>query len=275
MSTGKAKRRQAVVTGAASGIGRALVRHLAKRGAEVVCADIDGPGAERVAAEINANGGRAAARACDVSSLSQVEALARFAEDYFGTHANYVVNNAGIGVGGSAIGELSIADWKHTLDVNLWGVIHGCHAFVPGLRRLGTGSLINIASSASFVSGPRMAAYNVSKAGVMSLSETLAAELSDSRVAVSVVCPTFVKTAIGDNPGIRADARRALERGMQLTGRSAERVADHILRAHDAGEFVILPQIEARMLYWLKRRAPRLQLGLNRLLARAMSRSLG
>ena len=110
-----------------------------------------------------------------------VENLAATAADWFGS-TTLVINNAGIGAGGRAVGETPLADWHRTLGVNLWGVIHGCHVFMPAMREARAGGVINVASAAGFTAAPDMAAYNVSKAGVVSLSETLAAELSGTGV---------------------------------------------------------------------------------------------
>jgi NAD(P)-dependent dehydrogenase (short-subunit alcohol dehydrogenase family) len=125
---------------------------------------------------------------CDVTRLADVRSLA---EACTGA-VDLVVNNAGVGAGGR-IGELSIEDWRWT-DVDLYGVIHGCHVFVPILREQGRGHVLNVASAAGLLCAPHMAAYNVAKAGVVALSETLAAELAGSGVGVTVLCPTFFKT---------------------------------------------------------------------------------
>ena len=141
---------QAVVTGAGSGIGRAFAIELVQRGGRVVCADINLASAQETVALIEAQGGEAFAVACDVSKLAQVEQLAHFATQQFGTPATLIINNAGIGIGGQRIGDFDMADWKATMDVNLWGVIHGCHVFAPSLRKARRGGIINVASTASF-----------------------------------------------------------------------------------------------------------------------------
>ena len=122
--------------------------------------------------------------------------LAASAEAWHGCPPDLVINNAGIGAGGRPVGEAPLAEWERTLGVNLWGVIHGCHVFVPRLREQDRGGVINVASAAGFAAAPGMAAYNVTKAGVVSLSETLAAEFSGTDLAVTVLCPTFVRTNI-------------------------------------------------------------------------------
>ncbi len=246
----------AVVTGAGSGIGRAFAVELARRGGRVVCADIDPVRAKETVALITDAGGRALDVKCDVSDEQQVLDLADAAEQWFGNAVGLVINNAGIGVGGNLIGETSLQDWRRTLAVNLWGVIYGCQVFVPRMRVQGNGGVINVASAASFGAAPRMGAYNVSKAGVLALSETLAAELSGTGVAVTVLCPTFVKTNIIDNDAIEEPAAKLATTLMKWIGVSAESVARTTLDAHDRGQLHVLPQLDAKIAWQIKRAAP-------------------
>lgn len=262
--------RRAVVTGAGSGIGRALAERLAAQGAEVVCADLDVDTAARTARSIELAGGRAHPHHCDVADLTSVQHMADRAEELLAGPVDLLVNNAGIGAGGQPVGDVPIEDWRRTIDVNLWGVVHGCHVFVPRLRELRRAGVINIASAASYAAGPGMAAYNVSKAGVLALSETLAAELAGTDVTVSVVCPTFVRTAIGDGDRIAPDARQLLERAMALAGRSADHVARAVLAGHGRGDLYVFPQVEARLLWQLKRHVPAAYLRGARLVARQL-----
>lgn len=201
-------------------------------------------------------GGEGLDIACDVTDEEQVRELADSAEKWFGAAASLVINNAGIGIGGNVIGATPKRDWEATLSVNLWGVIYGCEIFVPRLRAKGSGGIINVASAASFGAAPRMGAYNVSKAGVLSLSETLAAELSGTGVAVTVLCPTFVKTNIVDNPGIEESAAKLATNLMKWTGVSAESVARKTLDANDRGQLHVLPQVDAKILWLFKRAVP-------------------
>ncbi len=250
----------AVVTGAGSGIGRAFALELSRRGGNVVCSDIDLAAAERTAAEIAGHGGKARALHCDVSRVDDVETLARDAQDWLAGLPTFVVNNAGVGAGGERIGQTPLADWQWTLGVNLWGAVHGCHVFAPLLRQAARGrqcGIVNVASAASFAAAPRMAAYNVSKAGVLALSETLAAELAGSGVYVSVLCPTFVKTNILDDGRIAAGAAGLADTLMRTTGMSPERVARICLDRHDRGALYVLPQLDAKAAWQLKRYAPR------------------
>jgi len=246
----------AVVTGAGSGIGRAFAVELAKRGGKVVCADLDEATAKETVVVIEGAGGEALAVACDVADESQVRQLSLAAEAWLGRTPDLVVNNAGIGAGGQPVGDAPLEDWHRTLGVNLWGVIHGCHVFVPQLREHGRGGVINVASAAGFTAAPRMAAYNVSKAGVVSLSETLAAELAGTGVAVTVLCPTFVRTNIFGGELIDPAAAELARRIARLAGFSPERVARTTLDAHDRGRLSVMPQLDAKALWRLKRLAP-------------------
>jgi NAD(P)-dependent dehydrogenase (short-subunit alcohol dehydrogenase family) len=252
----RSKDSRAIVTGAGSGIGQAFAIELAKRGGSVVVSDVDMVGAQRTVDAITDQGGKAMATRCDVSVLEEVRELAEIAQDFFGAEPTLVVNNAGVGAGGQLVGEVPIDDWRWTLGINLWGPIHGCHVFAPILREARYGGIINVASAASFGAAPRMAAYNVSKAGVLSLSETLAAELAGTGVNVSVLCPTFVKTNIVSNGRINATSTAAANRLMGLTGMSPAKVARVCLDAHDRGTLHVLPQLDAKVGWQIKRTAP-------------------
>lgn len=246
----------AVVTGAGSGIGRAFAQELAARGGRVVCSDVSLERAQETAALITAAGGEAWALRCDVSQLAEVEALADEAEDLVDGPINLVVNNAGVGAGGQLVGQIPAEDWKWVLDVNLWGVIHGCHVFAPRLRARGRGGIVNVASTASFAAAPRMGPYNVSKAGVLALSETLASEFTGTGIAVTALCPTFVKTNITRDGRISEGSSRMADKLMQWTGVSAQRVAREALDALDRGQLYVMPQVDAKLIWRLKRLAP-------------------
>ena len=246
----------AVITGAGSGIGAAFAVELARRGGRVVCSDIDETAAHRTADAIVAAGGDALAVHCDVTSLDDVGRLAKSAQDWFAGPPTVVINNAGVGAGGSAIGDTDIDDWHWVLGINLWGPIHGCHVFTPILREAGYGGIINVASAAAFAAAPGMAAYNVSKAGVLSLSETLAAELSGTGVHVTALCPTFVKTNIVETGRISDKSTEIADRLMRWTGFSPERVARTCLGTLDRGGLYCMPQPDARIGWGIKRFTP-------------------
>lgn len=260
MSPKISRNARAVVTGAASGIGQAFAVELGRRGGQVVVSDIDLVGAQRTVDLVEDHGGSAIAVACDVSRLEDVQALASESIRWFEGVPTLVVNNAGVGAGGNVVGDTPIEDWRWTLDINLWGPIHGCHVFAPMLREQAAtakqrGGIINVASAASFGSAPRMAAYNVSKAGVLSLSETLAAEMSGTGVNVTVLCPTFVKTNIVESGRINQKASDAASRLMKF-GMSPSKVARICLDTHDRGGLYVMPQFDAKVGWQIKRTAP-------------------
>lgn len=246
----------AVVTGAGSGIGRAFAEELARRGGAVVCADINLDTARETVERIVSLGGRAWAVQCDVSVQAEVEVLAEQADALLPEPVNLVINNAGVGVGGKPIGEISLDDWHWTMGINLWGVIHGCHVFAPRLKAQGRGGIINVASTASFAAAPLMGPYNVTKAGVLALSETLAAETSGTGVNVTVLCPTVVNTNIFTAGRIDAGVTPLMNKIVELTGVSADGVALTTLKALDRGQLYVLPQLDARMIWRAKRYLP-------------------
>jgi NAD(P)-dependent dehydrogenase (short-subunit alcohol dehydrogenase family) len=190
----------AVVTGAASGIGRALAGKSAQEGMKVVLADIEEQALLRASQELEATGASVLAVQTDVSKAGDVEALAQKAFDTYGG-VHLLFNNAGVG-GGDIIWESTLADWEWILGVNLWGVIHGISTFVPRMIEQDTeGHIVNTASIAGLISGPGLGIYKVTKHGVVTLSETMYHELAlrGAKVKVSVLCPGFVNTQIMDS----------------------------------------------------------------------------
>ncbi|MGK2868407.1 MAG: SDR family NAD(P)-dependent oxidoreductase [Mycobacterium sp.] len=255
----RSKGADAVVTGAGSGIGAAFALELAARGGRVVCSDINENAARATAEEIIAAGGQATGLRCDVSRIEEVQALAEAAAAWFGGPPTLVINNAGVGAGGTPIGEASLDDWNWVLGVNLWGPIHGCHVFTPILRAAQTDQprgIINVASAAAFGAAPGMAAYNVSKAGTLSLSETLSAELSGTGIEVTALCPTFVKTNILDAGRITDNSTQLADTLMRWTGFSAQKVARMCLDTNDRGGLYCMPQPDARIGWGIKRFTP-------------------
>jgi NAD(P)-dependent dehydrogenase (short-subunit alcohol dehydrogenase family) len=193
------RNRVAVVTGAASGIGRALAERCAQEGMKVVLADVDQAALRRTEQSLKDSGATVLGVPTDVSKAEEVEALARRTLDVFGA-VHLLFNNAGVDAR-TTLWEATLADWQWVIGVNLWGVIHGVRTFVPIM--LGQGDdchVVNTSSIAGLISGPGIGVYKVAKHGVVSLSETLACELAaiDAKVKVSVLCPAGVNTMIMD-----------------------------------------------------------------------------
>jgi NAD(P)-dependent dehydrogenase (short-subunit alcohol dehydrogenase family) len=187
----------AVVTGAASGIGRALAEQFASAGMRLVLADIEEAPLESVAAALRGAGSEVEAAAIDVSEAGEVEALAERCTARFGG-AHVLCNNAGVAAGGP-LWEVATEDWRWVVGVNLFGVIHGIHAFLPRMIASGEeGHVINTASLAGLISPGFFGPYNATKHAVVTLSETLLAELnaSGARIGVSVLCPGWVRTRL-------------------------------------------------------------------------------
>lgn len=249
------QRPRAVVTGAGGGLGRALCLELARRRGRVLAADIDLDAAEITAAAVRDAGGEATAVVCDVSQPSQVEALPDQADAAFGG-VDLIINNAGVAVAGT-FAEIPVPDWEWIMGINLWGVIHGCRAFIPRFRAQGHGAILNIASAAGLLNAPEMAPYNVTKAGVVALSETLCAELKPDKIGVTVLCPTFFQTNIitatrTDNPA----QRHVVEKLMARAKVQAPEVARAALAAVDAHKLYCLPHADGAWMWRLKRMAP-------------------
>jgi NAD(P)-dependent dehydrogenase (short-subunit alcohol dehydrogenase family) len=190
------KGKTAVVTGGASGIGRGIVRCLAGQGMNVVLADIEQDPMDEVVAELATRGSEAIGIRTDVSKLEQVEALAAAAVERFGA-VHVLCNNAGVGVS-NPVGATSMEDWRWTLDIDLWGPIHGVHVFLPLMERQGEGHINSTASMAGLYAGASLGAYNVAKHGVVALMASLERDLrlAGSPVRASVLCPGPINTNI-------------------------------------------------------------------------------
>ena len=257
-----------VITGAASGFGRALALELAREGKRLLLADIQEAGLEETAQLARAAGAAEAKTAqCDVTQVEQIQALSAACAD---APIALLINNAGVATTG-LFEEISIEDWKWTLDIDLFGVIHGCHVFLPRFRQQGWGKIINVASAAGLVSLPRLAAYNAAKAGVVALSESLSGELRSTQITVSVVCPTFFQTSL-------MDTARFTEKKLHRIGEKLLRqvvpapiVAQRTLRLARKGKLYILPMWDARLAWLGKRLMPAL---FQRFLAKAAYESL-
>ena len=263
--------RVAIVTGGASGIGRALGAALVRRGDQVVLADVDGAAAEGTAERLRATGpGTATAAVVDVREADAVASLVTGTAERHG-RLDLLFNNAGLGIGGP-VEELSPAHWDRAIDVNLRGVVHGVQAAYPLMLRQGHGHIVNTASLAGLLPGPGMAPYATTKWAVVGLSLSLRGEAAHRGVRVSVVCPGGIDTPILDKgmpadlprvPTAEAtDTRAAITRmsGGRLYG--ADALAADVLRGVDRNRAVIVAPRHARVMWRLMRLSPGLVLRL-------------
>ncbi len=247
--------RVAVVTGAADGIGRAIAGRCAEAGMRLVLADVDRGRLEVSRAELERAGAEVLGCPTDVSRAAEVEALAVATYARFGA-CHLLVNNAGVALG-KPVWEATLADWEWVLGVNLYGVIHGVRAFVPRMLEAGEpGHVVNTASIAGLISPPGLGPYNVSKHGVVTLSESLHGDLAvrGAPIGVSVLCPAWVRTRIAESErhrpkaertdasrvdGVAAKVGAAVEEAVEAGIAPAE-VARAVLDAVASGRFYIL-----------------------------------
>ncbi|MFH8763781.1 SDR family oxidoreductase [Streptomyces althioticus] len=255
--------RLVLVTGAGSGIGRATALAFAEAGARVVVVDRDTGAALRTAGEARARGAADAwAETADVADEQAVEKLAERVTAAHGV-VDVLVNNAGVGLGGAFL-DTTTEEWKRVLDVNLWGVIHGCLHFGRRMAERGQGGhIVNVASAAAFQPSRALPAYGASKAAVLMLSESLRAELAERGVGVTAVCPGFVNTGItstarfaGTDAAEERRRRRKAARLYGLRNYPPEKVAAAVLRAVVRDEAVVPVTPEARAAYALTRWLP-------------------
>jgi NAD(P)-dependent dehydrogenase (short-subunit alcohol dehydrogenase family) len=250
----------AVITGGASGIGRALAERFAAEGMKIVIADIDEVAMRAVEVQLAEGGTEVLTQVCDTSLEAEMQALADAAVSRFGG-AHVLCNNAGV-IGKGDAWRSPIAVWDWVIGINLYGVIHGIRAFLPIMEDQGEGHIVNTASMAGLVALPGAAPYNVTKTGVVALSEGLYLELkaTGSPVRVSALCPGFVKTnlakgqkwteRLGSEPGaaqtpmaqmMDAVLAQGVEEGIEATD-----VADQVVDAIRTERFWILTHPEMR-----------------------------
>jgi NAD(P)-dependent dehydrogenase (short-subunit alcohol dehydrogenase family) len=245
-------RPRALITGAGSGLGRALAVRLADREGRVLVTDVRMDPAEETARVVRTRGGEAIVQGLDVTDPEQWAAARATIEAAWGG-LDILVNNAGVAVAGRT-GEIPIEDWRWLLDINLWGVIYGCHTFVPMLRAQRSGFILNVASSAGLLSAPELGPYNVAKAGVISLSETLYGELKEDDIHTTALCPTFFRSELFDRTRTtNADLRRITEKLIGQAGWTAEQIADVALRGLESGELYVIPQLDGQIMWRVKR----------------------
>jgi NAD(P)-dependent dehydrogenase (short-subunit alcohol dehydrogenase family) len=249
------KDKNAVVTGGASGLGRAFCTVLGERGCRVLVCDIDEDGARETVVQVEAAGGEAKFHPCNVAKSDDVEAMESAAKEWFG-RTDLLVNNAGVAVAG-AMEDVPLKDWDWIMGINLWGVIYGCRTFLPDMKRNGSGHIINVASAAGLLSPPQMSPYNVTKTAVVALTETLHAENQSNGVHTTVLCPTFFRTNIGKNArGGDPTQGATIEKLMDRAKLSASDVASAAISSVLRNELYAVPMADGRNMWRLKRANP-------------------
>ena len=253
----------AVVTGAGSGIGRAISLHLAREGAIVHCVDLNKSNADAVAKEC----GNGVPHEVDVADSDAVRTLA---DTIFGkgSSVDILINNAGIAHAGNIV-DCEIDDWRRLLDVNVMGVVHGIHAFLPRMLAQKTpGHIVNTASAAGLFANPGMGPYCMSKHAIVGLSQVLAAELYDSPIKVTILCPGIVNTSILQASQFRGYPEGRKEKTMAFYEKRAatpDRIASDLIKAMRKGKlFCITRRMEVGLGWYLHRLSPRLALAISR-----------
>ena len=252
--------RTALVTGAASGIGRATALELARRGADLALCDLDADGLEETARAARAQGREVLAQRADVAQEASLRAFAD------AVHArvpavDLLVNNAGVALAGGLL-DTSLEDWDWILGVNLRGVVLGCHLFVPPMvRRARGGHVVIVSSAAGFTPSEALAAYCTTKFAVLGLAESLAEELRPAGVGVTAICPGFIDTPLTRSARLRGsydrpEVRERIVAGYRRRGYGPERVARALVRAVERGRVVAPIAPEAWALYYARRLAP-------------------
>jgi NAD(P)-dependent dehydrogenase (short-subunit alcohol dehydrogenase family) len=265
----------AVVTGAGSGIGRSTALLLARLGASVYAADLNEDTAAAVVAEIESDGGRGTAHTVDVSDPPAVETLA---ERVFAVEGAVDVlhNNAGIGHGGP-VEETTLEEWQRVLGVNLMGVVHGIHYFVPRMLRQGRpANIVNTASLAGLVPVAELAPYCTSKHAVVGLSESLNAELAPRGIHVSAICPGLINTSIVGASSLHGELGRQrdrIQRFYERFGSSPDVVAEAVVDAIRRDKLIrTVPRRHVALNWGLRRISPRAAQPLARATKRLLAR---
>jgi len=247
--------KRVVITGAASGLGRALALNLARKGCRIGIVDINVAGAEETLEMVAAGGGSGEVYELDVSVVSDWEAMA---EHFFNSWGgvDVLVNNAGVASVGH-VGDIPIEDWEWIFNINFWGMVYGCHTFIPHMKKQGSGYLVNVASAAGLLCLLEMAPYNTTKAAVISLSETLRSELSPAKIGVTVACPMFFNTHLLDDMRYTDEFETEFAHTtFEYARMSAGEVAAAVVKAVEKKRLYVVPQRSGRIFWAIKRMHP-------------------
>jgi NAD(P)-dependent dehydrogenase (short-subunit alcohol dehydrogenase family) len=268
----------AIVTGGASGIGRALAEELARRGCEVILADLRREAADAVAAKIRDQGGRASAQALDVTDAEAVDRVLRDTHERCG-RLDYMFNNAGIALNGR-FEDFEVSHWRKIIDVNLMGIVHGTRAAHRHMSEQGFGHIVNTASFAGVFPWPTTTPYTASKHAVVGMSTALRAELQGAGIRVSVLCPGTILTPMieqGASPErwVGSYSQDKLERFFKsASGLSPDVFAGRALDRVARNQPVIVLPASYRMLWLINRISPAMAIGLARQIFNAIMKRI-
>ncbi len=252
--------KKAVVTGAASGLGRAFALNLARDGWAIGIIDVNVAEAEYTLELVEKAGGSGEVYACDVRDADRVVEMTDHFFDAWGG-VSLLVNNAGVAVAGF-VGEIDIGEWRRIVDINLMGVVNGCHAFIPRMKGQGGGHIVNVASAAGIICLPEMAPYNMTKAAIIGLTETLRTELAPNHIGVTVACPLFFETNLDKATTYTEEFQHEFHVSAAENARmTSDDVSRAILKAARRGKLYILPQFVAKWFWANKRLSPPLYFG--------------
>ena len=267
-----------LVTGAGSGIGRETALAFARRGADIVICDIQESAASRTAEDVRALGRNAMAEVVDVADAERMRAFAETVHSKIEA-VDILVNNAGVGLGGGFL-DTTLEDWQWIIGINLRGIVHGCHFFVPRMvaRKRG-GHVVNVASAAAYLASEALCAYSTTKFAVLGLSEALRDELQPHGIGVTAICPGIINTPITGSARLRGKAalpgaREQMVAFYQRRNYGPERVAQAIVKAVARNAAVAPVSPEAWVLYLLKRLSPGFTAWLNRRMAQRFEAQL-
>ena len=259
--------KRAVITGAASGLGRSLSTTLAGEGWKIGIVDIDDVGAAETLELVKRAGGSGETFHADVSDPESVKAFADHFFDAWGG-VDLLVNNAGVASAG-ILGDIPLENWNWMFDISFWGMLYGCHEFVPRMKAQRSGHIVNVASAAGLISLTEMGPYNAAKAAVISLSETLRMELAQDRIGITVACPMFFKTNLLVDMRYTDEWEREWAQSTFDSARmTSDEVARRIISAAKKDRLYVIPQLSGRIFWLLKRLMPETNYRIYRLLNR-------
>jgi NAD(P)-dependent dehydrogenase (short-subunit alcohol dehydrogenase family) len=258
--------KRVLITGAGSGLGRALSLEFARLEWKIGIADINDAGAKETLKLVEQAGGKGEIFHADVTDPNAVKAMADHFFRMWGG-VDILINNAGIAIGG-AVGDVSLEHWKAIVDINFWGMLYGCHEFIPRMKAQGGGHIMNVASAAGLLCLMNMSSYNVTKAAVIALSETLRVETAPYHIGITAACPMFFNTGLLNDmktaePFMEKVARTAFQKGY-----SAEKIAKKLIKAMAKNKLYWVPMVYGKILWLNKRLTPSLYYNLQAFLNR-------